>query len=144
MSSLTRPLLEDGADTFIRHNGALSIVKKVMAVENGGRSNTLNLPDDKQFMKLVSPRKPFGLATNVRGKPTPFPKSLKIYQFGGVGYINQNAITAATEVVDEWKVFIGGAHGGQGHGKDVYPTVVLGKPFIGEPGSASTDWAVSE
>ena len=54
-----------------------------------------------------------------------------------MGYINQNAITAATEVVDEWKVFIGGAHGGQGHGKDVYPTVVLGTPFIGEPGQLS-------
>ncbi len=139
MSSLTRPLLEQGADAFIRHNDALSIVKKVMAVENGGRSNTLNLPEDKQFMKLVSPRKPFGLATNVRGKPKPFPKSLKIYQFGGVGYIDKAAVTAATEVVGEWKVFIGGAHGGQGHGKDVYPTIVLGKPFIGEPGSASTE-----
>jgi hypothetical protein len=139
MSSLTRPLLEDGADTFIRHNDALSIVKKVMKVENGGRSNTLNLPEDKQFMKLVSPRKPFGLATDVRGKPKPFPQSLKIYQFGGVGYVGKDAITVANEIVDKWKVFIGGAHGGQGHGKDVYPTVVLGKPFIGTPGSASTE-----
>ncbi|MPZ24284.1 MAG: restriction endonuclease [Dehalococcoidia bacterium] len=126
VSSLTRPLLEESADTFIRHNGALPILKKVMAVENGGRGNMLTLPDDKQFMRLVSPRKPFGLATNVRGKPTPFPNSVKIYQFGGVGYIDKEAVTAGTEVVDEWRVFIGGAHGGQGHGRDVYPTVVLG------------------
>jgi site-specific DNA-methyltransferase (adenine-specific) len=41
MSSLTRPLLEDGADTFIRHNGALPVVKKVMAIENEGGSSTL-------------------------------------------------------------------------------------------------------
>lgn len=139
ISSMTRPLLEQGLDTFIRHNGALSIVKKVMAVENGKESNKINLPNDKQFMKLISPRNPFGLATDFRGKPKRFPKSVKIYQFGGVGYIDKDALTAATEVVDEWKVFIGGAHGEQGHGKDVYPTVVLGKPFIGEPGSASTE-----
>jgi site-specific DNA-methyltransferase (adenine-specific) len=90
-------------------------------------------------MNLVSPRKPFGLATNVRGKPTPFLNGVKIYQFGGVGYVEKDAITAATEVIYDWKIFIGRAHGGQGHGKDVYPTVVLGKPFIGQPGSASTE-----
>ena len=138
MSSLTRPLLEQGADAFIRHNDALSILKKVMAVENGGRSNTLNLPEDKRFMKLVSPRKPFGLATNVQGQAKAVAQEpVLVYQNGGVGYIDKAAVTAATEVVDEWKVFIGGAHGGHGHGKDIYPTIVISKPFIGEPGSAS-------
>ncbi len=139
MSSLTRPLLEQGAEAFVRHNGALAIVKKIMAVENEGRSDELRLPEAKQFMKLVSPRKPFGLATNVRGRTAQFPNSLKIYQFGGKGFIEENAISSARDVVDKWKVFIGGAHGGQGHGKDVFPTVVLGRPFIGEPGSASTE-----
>lgn len=139
MSSMTRPLLENGAEGFVRHNGALTIVKKIMAVENDATDAALALPEAKQFMKLVSPRKPFGLPTNFRGRATASAGSVKVYQFGGVGYTDQNTLTAAKDVVDRWKVFIGGAHGGQGHGKDVFPTVVLGKPFIGEPGSVSTE-----
>lgn len=138
LSTLARPLLEKGAENFVRHNGALSIVKKVMAVENGGDLG-FRLPENRQFMQLVSPRKPFGLATNVRGKSEPLAGGVKIFQFGGSGYIEKSAITAATDIIDKWKVFIGGAHGGQGHGKDVFPTVVLGKPFIGAPGTASTE-----
>lgn len=137
LSTLERPLLEKGAENFVRHNGALSIVKKVMTIENGGGG--LSLPENKQFMQLVSPRKPFGLATNVRGKSSQFAGGVKIFQFGGSGYIERSAISAADNIIDKWKVFIGGAHGGQGHGKDVFPTVVLGKPFLGPPGTASTE-----
>jgi hypothetical protein len=139
ISSLERPLLEPGADSYIRHNGALPIVKKVMARENDGRADRFSLPEAKRFMNLVSASKPFGLRTHVRGKPNPFPGSIKTYQFGGFGYIDESEITVAKDVIDKWKVFIGSAHGGQGHGKDVFPTVVLGKPFLGEPRTASTE-----
>lgn len=118
MSSMTRPLLESGADTFVRHNQALSIVKKVIAVENGVEEGPLALSEDKQFMQFVSARKPFGLPTTVRGKPDPFVSSVKIYQNGGTGYVARDTITSATAVIEHWKVFIGGPHGGQGHGKD--------------------------
>ena len=46
-------------------------------------------------MKLVSSRKPFGLATNVQvASAKPFAKSLTIYQIGGVGYIDKAAVTS--------------------------------------------------
>lgn len=38
-------------------------------------------------------------------------------------------------MVDKWKVFIPSA----GSGSDSFPHPILGKPFIGEPGSACTE-----
>lgn len=49
-STATRPLLEEGADVFIRFNEGLSILKKVMEVETG-TSESLALPESKKFMK---------------------------------------------------------------------------------------------
>lgn len=62
VTMITRPLLEAGADVFIRFNDGLSILKKVVAVETGS-SKSLVLPDPKKFMKLVSSIGAFGLAS---------------------------------------------------------------------------------
>lgn len=56
-----RPLLEKGAEVFIRSDRALAILRKVMAVETG--SDSLSLPEDKRFERQVSSQKPFGLRT---------------------------------------------------------------------------------
>jgi len=53
VSTTTRPLMEEGADVFIRFNEGLSILKKVVAVETG-KSDSLALPDGKRFDALVS------------------------------------------------------------------------------------------
>lgn len=139
VSTLTRPLLEPGSESFIRYNDAISIVRKIMEVETGNSDAEFSLPEGLQFMRLVSSRKAFGLPTTFRGESAESEGLVKVYQFGGVSYTERGNITAARDVIDRWKVFIGGAHGGHGHGKDVFPTVVLGKPFVGEPGSASTE-----
>ena len=65
VSTVSRPLLEEGVDVFIRFNEGLSILKKVIAVESE-ESQSLSLPDNKRFDRLVSSRKPFGLETNVQ------------------------------------------------------------------------------
>ncbi|MBA3350889.1 MAG: Eco57I restriction-modification methylase domain-containing protein [Blastocatellia bacterium] len=132
----TRPLLEKGADVFIRFNEGLSILKKVVAVETGN-SKSLELPEAKKFMNLVSSIGAFGLESTFRGKEHKLDNDLKVYRNGGIGYIAQSKITKEQAVFDKWKVFIGRAAPGTGN-KDTYPHRIISTPFIGEPGSISS------
>lgn len=131
-----RPLLEDGADIFIRFNQGLSILKKVFAVEVG-TSTSLALPEAKRFMNLVSAIGAFGLDSTFRGKDKRSGTDLKVYRNGGVGYVARSQIAKESDVFDEWKVFIGRAAPGTGN-KDTYPHRILSTPFLGEPGSISS------
>ena len=133
----TRPLLEKGADVFIRFNEGLSILKKVMSVETG-QSKSLSLHQSKRFDQLVSSRKPFGLETKFKGKATPRTGDVLVYQNGGTGYTPRKSITAGTELIDSWKVYTGRAAPGTGN-RDTYPHRIISTPFIGEPGSISSE-----
>lgn len=82
LSIATRPLLEKGADVFLRFNEAIPILKKVVAAETR-QSGTLSLPEAKRFEKIVSSRKPFGLDTKFKGKSTKHDGDLLVYQNGG-------------------------------------------------------------
>jgi site-specific DNA-methyltransferase (adenine-specific) len=133
---VVRPLLEHGADVFIRFNAGLSVLKKVMAVETGG-TDSLGLPEAKRFMSLVSSIGAFGLDTTFRGKSSGSPADLKVYRNGGFGYVARSEITKEQHAFDKWKVFVGAAAPGTGN-KDTYPHRVLATPFLGEPGSISS------
>lgn len=135
-SMATRPLLEEGADVFIRFNEGLSILKKVAAVETGS-SQSVALPDDKKFMNLVSSIGAFGLDSTFRGKETRSTRDLKVYRNGGVGYIARSEAVNDRSAFDKWKVFVGRAAPGTGN-RDTYPHKILSTPFLGEPGSISS------
>ncbi len=137
VSTTTRPLLEEGADVFIRFNDGLSILKKVMAAETGD-SASLSLPPAKRFEQLVSSRKPFGLETTFKGKASQRPGDLLVYQNGGTGYLARDSVSTGTELIDKWKLFAGYAAPGTGN-KDTYPHRIISTPFIGEPGSISSE-----
>ena len=134
---VTRALLEDGTDVFIRFNEALPILRKILEVETG-QSKSLKLPDDLRFSGLVSSRKPFGLETMFRGRAEPAQDDIKVYQNGGVGYIGRASIRMNTELIDSWKIFVGRAAPGTGN-KDTYPHRIISTPFIGEPGEISAE-----
>lgn len=136
-SSTIRPLVEEGVDVFIRFNEGLSILKKVAAVETG-QSKSLSLPESERFDRMVSSRKPFGLVTTFRGKVTKGTNDILVYQNGGKGFIDRNVVPTGHRLIDKWKVFVGRAAPGTGN-RDTYPHRVISTPFLGEPGSISSE-----
>jgi len=137
VSTASRRLLEDGADVFIRFNEGLSILKKVMAAEIG-KAASLSLPKNMRFDLLVSSRKPFGLETTFKGKATKNTGDVLVYQNGGTGYIARKSVLAGNKLIDKWKVYVGRAAPGTGN-RDTYPHRIISTPFVGEPGSISTE-----
>ena len=137
VSTASRSLLEKGADVFIRFNEGLSILKKVVAIETD-QSESLLLPESKRFDRLVSSRKPFALETTFKGRKTKRDGDVLIYQNGGTGYIARDSITAGTELIDKWKIYVGRAAPGTGN-RDTYPHRILSTPFIGEAGSICSE-----
>ena len=139
-STAIRQLLEPGADVFIRFNEGLSILKKVVETEQSGAEEKflLSLPECKRFDRLVSSLRPFGLRTFFRGKATKRKDDLLVYQNGGAGYIARSSITTGTDLIDSWKVYVGRAAPGTGN-RDTYPHRIISTPFIGEPGSISSE-----
>ena len=137
ISTSTRKSLEPGASVFIRYNQGVSIIRKVMSLEVGEKQGQVwvNLPKDKSFTEMVSSRKPFGLATTFRGSTKASKGDLLVYQNGGIGYVSRQEISTGLEFIDSWKVFIPRA----GSGSDAFPHPILGKPFIGSPGSICSE-----
>jgi hypothetical protein len=139
VSTTTRQLLEEGADVFIRFNEGLSILRKVAAVENVMRGkDSLSLPEDKRFDQLVSSLRPFGLRTYFKGKTKKSSGDVLVYQNGGKGYTARKSISTGDHLIDTWKLYVGRAAPGTGN-RDTYPHRVISTPFVGEPGSISTE-----
>jgi site-specific DNA-methyltransferase (adenine-specific) len=133
-SPMTRPLLEDGSDVFIRYNEAISIIKKIFTHENSS-SKKIQLDGKMRFSSLVSARKPFGFDTSFRGKKVKNTNDLIIYQNSGVGYIDRSLVTKNQQIIDKWKIFISYAYGAG----DSFPHFILGKPFVGAPGTVCSE-----
>jgi site-specific DNA-methyltransferase (adenine-specific) len=103
-SEAARPLLEEGAEVFIRSNRALPILRKVMAVETS--SESFYLPQEKRFERQVSSQKPFGLRTFFRGSAKQSSKhDVLVLQSGGRAWMSRSEVTAGREMIDKWKVF---------------------------------------
>jgi site-specific DNA-methyltransferase (adenine-specific) len=137
VSTATRTLLEEGADVFIRFNEGLSILRKVVGVENG-HSDSISLPEGLRFDRLVSSARAFGPRTFFKGNSSKSPGDLLIYQNGGTGYVPRSSITTGIHLIDKWKVFTSYAAPGTGN-RDTYPHRIISTPFIGEPESVSTE-----
>lgn len=122
---MKRPLLEEGCDTFIRYNEAISIIRKVRKL------------NEKSFMSLVSPQTPFGVITSYKGnKERTAPSDVKMYisgnekeYKGGTSFCPESKITKGHEMIPWHKVYVCEAYGGGMN----YPHSVISKPFYGEP-----------
>lgn len=120
-----RPLLENGATTFIRFNKAISILRKVQEV----RESTMD--------SLVSARKPFGFATNYSGysKTKTNDHSIFLHRFGDSGFVSKVDIEKNHEWVNKFKVLEPYAS----PGTDDYPHLVLSKPIVAGNETACTE-----
>lgn len=122
ISSMSRPLLENNCDSFIRQNGAISILRKVQ------------LKCENSFSSIVSTRKPFGLATNFKDfKSCAFPGSVKIYANQSVGYVDRISILKNSNWIDCYKIIIPEAIGVGDMTKDWL------KPIVVEPNTCCTE-----
>lgn len=123
ISEMKRPLLENNCDTFIRYNDAIQILHKIRQF------------GEKTFDNVVSPRKPFGLATDFRNyaKNKDMIHSLKIYAQKDTGYISPNQIEKNKEWINLWKVYVPEAIGSGNMETDVV------KPLLGEPNTVCSE-----
>jgi hypothetical protein len=115
----------DAYDILVRRNEAVPILEKVKAKK------------EATFDQRVSSRKPFGLATNFRGKPSSagLKKPVKLFENQRSGWIDRKAISVNPEWVEEWKVLMTAVQGTSA----AVETKFLSKPIIAGPGTACTE-----
>jgi len=119
-SEMNRPLLEKGLNTLVRHNKAITILRKVQ------------LYKESTFDSVVGPQTPFGFVSSFRDfKEKPFSNAVKYYTYGFTGYVSLDQVKKNQQWVKPHKVFISKAYGERGD----FPYLFLGKPFYGEPNS---------
>ena len=122
-TSITRPLLEDSNDVFIRFNQAISIYRKITSKK------------EPKFSNLASPMKPFGLRTFFKGELKEFKDFVKVYAYPENSFIKKTEIKQNNDFVSKYKVFIAGTYGERGK----FPYLVTAKPFVGEPNTCCTE-----
>jgi site-specific DNA-methyltransferase (adenine-specific) len=120
---LKRPLLEKDLNFFIRYNQSISIIRKVLKL------------NENKFDTLVSSRKHFGIDTTFRGKSKKNENDLKIFHNGGYGYVDEKKIYNGRNDIEKHKVYITMAYGAG----ETYPHQIINKPFYGEPKSVCTE-----
>jgi len=122
-SEAERPLLEKNADTFIRYNEAVKILRAVRK------------HNEKSFSEIVWPAMTFGFRTFFKEFDSEVPQKnlVKVYAQRTQGYINRSKVKKSLELIDQWKVIVPEATGIGNMRVDLL------KPIISEPGSINTE-----
>jgi hypothetical protein len=127
----TRAHLEPGLATFIRHNRAISIIRKVRTLQ------------EETMDSLVYSRNPFGIPANFEDFSTSKTgkKSVLLYRSRRGSnsdkevYIDISQVISNRELVEKIKVLVSKAS----PGGDEFPHSIFSRPFIAQTGSASTE-----
>ena len=116
----------DEFDVFVRDPIAVGILRKVLKA------------GETSITEILTADTPFGIATNFDGfhdKKKSGDVALYYVKSGkrGIGFVSRNTIIKNSSLIDKWKVLVPEARGGR-----AIPDLVLGKPWISPPPSAST------
>ena len=122
ISFAERPLLENGADTFIRYNEAIPILRKIQKKQ------------ENSFSDIVSSRKPFGFASNFNEyQLSQFENSIKLYANQTIGYVDREKISNNINWVEKYKIYVPEAIGIGNAQTDWL------KPILGFPNTCCTE-----
>lgn len=124
----TGPAVARDLDAFgilVRRNEAVPILEKVRA------------KGETTLDARVSSRKPFGLATNFKGKESATGLNEPVYLYANqrIAWVARKDIAVNSEWIDEWKVLMTAVQGTSA----AIETKFLSKPIIAEPGTACTE-----
>lgn len=118
----------DEFDVFVRDPKAVGILRKVLKA------------GEKPITSILTADTPFGIATNFEGfhaKKKAGDVALHYVRSGkrNIGFVPRSTITKNAPLIDKWKVLVpkAGSDGGQ-----KIPDSVLGKPWLSQPPSVST------
>lgn len=128
---MERPLLENGAETFIRYNSAISILSKVMSF------------NEETMDKKVSSRLPFGIPSNFNDYSINQNYDYNVILYRSERsknankkvYIKQINITKNIQWKDKIKVLVSKAS----PGGDEYPHSIISTPILAEKNSVCTE-----
>lgn len=131
LTSMTRPLLENGAETFIRYNSAVSILNKVLSF------------NEEKMDTRVSSRLPFGIPSNFSDYTVKSDSEHNIVLYRSERnknadkrvFISQSSITKNVEWKNKIKVLVSKAS----PGGDEYPHSIISSPIISEVNSVCTE-----
>ncbi|MCG7415007.1 Eco57I restriction-modification methylase domain-containing protein [Microbacterium aurum] len=115
----------DQFDVLVRRNEAVPILVKVRAAA------------ERTLDARVSSRKPFGLATNYRGKTSTvgMREPVRLYANQRLDWIERSDLPANAAWVDDWKVLMTRVQGTSA----AVETKFLSIPIVAEPGTACTE-----
>lgn len=134
ISESERPLLEEGASTFIRYNDAISILRKVQSLK------------EEKFSNKISSNDPYGFDVRVKNsykrvkpkfKIKPFENSIEFYYNGwrskGLGHIEKSGVRKNVDWIGDYKILIPKAWGTGNLNTDWI------SPFLINPDSCCTE-----
>lgn len=128
-----RPLFEEGLEIIISMNKMISIINKVKSEKF------------TSFTTITQGRNAFGIV----GKQSELDKITKDEYFEDaievrcayekICFTDRRNITKNIDLIDKWKIFTSKGNGGAGTLTDEKAVAILGKAYIGKPGSVCTD-----
>lgn len=125
-----RPLLEEGADVFIRYNEIISVIRKVASFS------------EKSFSDIVSPRNPYVFRSEYKEEKNARNTCKMLGVEAGKRVfksINLNLLGRGIDELPKYKIFISKADGAAGQIGFPVPARIIGKAVICGPNVACTE-----